>query len=191
MGYSHERAEAQPGRYELVDGEVFAQASKRVAHAKAKGAAYIALQDAVRRAGAPCHVLLDGVAVRVDASTVFEPDAQLYCGPELPPDTLLVESPLIVVEVLSPSTGRNDVLGKLEGYFRIASVAHYLIFDPDFAARHPSSPRAGRRYSDARHSRGRYRARSARPLLSALGHLRRSALNAPVSARTAPGERRG
>ncbi|HEY8067206.1 MAG TPA: Uma2 family endonuclease [Methylosinus sp.] len=124
-------AEAQPGRYELVDGEVFAQASERVAHAKAKLAVALALQDAVRRAGAPCHVLPDGVAVRVDASTVFEPDAQLYCGPELPPDTLLVESPLIVVEVLSPSTGRNDVLGKLEGYFRIASVAHYLIFDPD------------------------------------------------------------
>ena len=124
-------AEGRPSRYELVDGEVFAQASERVAHAKAKGAAYIALLDAVRRAGAPCHVLPDGVAVRVDAATVFEPDAQLYCGPELPPDALLVESPLVIVEVPSPSTGRNDVLGKLDGYFRIASVAHYLIFDPD------------------------------------------------------------
>jgi Uma2 family endonuclease len=123
-------AEGRPGRYELVDGEVLAQASERVAHAKTKLAAALALQDAVRRAGAPCHVLPDGVAVRVDAATVFEPDAQLYCGPELPPDTLIVESPLIVVEVLSPSTGRNDVLGKLS-YFRIASVVHYLILDPD------------------------------------------------------------
>jgi Uma2 family endonuclease len=86
-------AEGRPSRYELVDGEVFAQASERVAHAKAKGAAYIALSDAVRRAGAPCHVLPDGVAVRVDAATVFEPDAQLYCGPELPPDALLVGKP--------------------------------------------------------------------------------------------------
>lgn len=124
-------AEAQQGRYELVDGEVFAQASERAAHAKAKGAAYTALMDAVRRAGAPCHVLPDGMAVRVDPSTVFEPDAQLYCGPELAPDALLVGEPMIVVEVLSPSTGRNDALGKLEGYFRIPSVAHYLIIDPD------------------------------------------------------------
>lgn len=124
-------AEGRPGRHELVDGEVFAQASERVAHAKAKLAAALALQDAVRRAGAPCHVLPDGVAVRVDVATVFEPDAQLYCGPALPPDALFVEAPLIVVEVLSPSTGRNDVLGKLAGYFRIASVAHYLIVDPD------------------------------------------------------------
>jgi Uma2 family endonuclease len=124
-------AEGQPGRHELVDGEVFAQAAERAAHAKAKLAAARALQDAVRRAGAPCHVLPDGMAVRVDATTVFEPDAQLYCGPELPPDALFVEAPLIVVEVLSPSTGRNDALGKLVGYFRIASVAHYLIVDPD------------------------------------------------------------
>lgn len=124
-------AEGQPGRHELVDGEVFAQAAERAAHAKAKGAAFVALKDAVRRTGAPCHVLPDGMAVRVDATTVFEPDAQLYCGPEIPPDTLFVEAPLIVVEVLSPSTGRNDALGKLVGYFRIASVAHYLIVDPD------------------------------------------------------------
>jgi Uma2 family endonuclease len=124
-------AEAQPQRYELVDGEVFAQASERLAHAKTKGAVYIALLDAVRRAGAPCHVLPDGMAVRVDASSVFEPDAQLYCGPELAPDSLLVPAPMIVVEVVTPSTRGNDLVGKLIGYFRLPSVAHYLIFDPD------------------------------------------------------------
>jgi Uma2 family endonuclease len=124
-------AEAQQGRYELVDGEVFAQASERLAHAKTKGAVYIALLDAVRRAGAPCHVLPDGMAVRVDSSSVFEPDAQLYCGAELAPDALLVPAPLIVVEVLSPSTGRNDVFRKLGSYFKVPSIAHYLIVDPD------------------------------------------------------------
>lgn len=71
------------------------------------------------------------MAVRVDDRTVFAPDAQVYCGPELDPSTLLVENPIIVVEVLSPSTGRNDALGKLEGYFRLASVQHYLIVYPD------------------------------------------------------------
>ncbi len=124
-------AEGRPGRYELVDGEVFAQASERVAHAKAKLAVAMALMAAIRKSGAPCHVLPDGVAVRIDVGTVFEPDAQVYCGPELSPSTLLVENPVIVVEVLSPSTGRNDALGKLTGYFRLPSVQHYLIVDPD------------------------------------------------------------
>lgn len=43
----------------------------------------------------------------------------------------MVDAPAIVVEVLSPSTGKNDALGKLSAYFRIASVAHYLIVSPD------------------------------------------------------------
>lgn len=123
-------SESAPGRYELVDGEVVAQAAERVAHASMKGEVYTALKNAIRKRRLPCHVLPDGVAVRVDEETVFEPDAQVYCGPKLPADTLLVE-PVIVVEVVSPSTGRNDLTGKLEGYFRLASIKHYLIVYPD------------------------------------------------------------
>jgi Uma2 family endonuclease len=122
---------AQPARYELADGEILAQASERAAHAKTKGRVYMALHEAVRAKALPCHVLPDGMAVRVDANTVFEPDAQLYCGPELPPDAIIVESPIIVVEVLSPSTEKNDALGMLAAYFRLPSVAHYLIVSPD------------------------------------------------------------
>ena len=123
-------AENVPGRYELVAGEVFAQAAERAAHAKIKGAVFLAFSDAIRKAGLPCHALPDGMAVRIDRKTVYEPDSQVYCGLELPPDALLVE-PTIVVEVISTSTGRNDALRKLEGYFRLASIKHYLIVDPN------------------------------------------------------------
>lgn len=124
-------SEGRPGRYELVDGEIFAQAAERVAHAEAKGAVYVALLAAIREDGLPCRALPDGMAVRIDERTVFEPDAQVYCGPRLAPSDLVVENPMIVVEVLSPSTGRNDALGKLTGYFRLPSIQHYLIVDPD------------------------------------------------------------
>lgn len=113
-------SQTQAGHYELAGGEVFAQSSERAAHAKTKGRVYMALHDAIRRTGLPCHALPDGMAVKIDADTVFEPDAQVYCGPELPADTILVESPVIVVEVLSPSTGGNDAPGKLAAYFRHA-----------------------------------------------------------------------
>jgi Uma2 family endonuclease len=42
-----------------------------------------------------------------------------------------VPNPIIVVEVLSPSSRRIDASLKLAGYFRVPSVAHYLIVDPD------------------------------------------------------------
>jgi Uma2 family endonuclease len=118
-------------RYELADGEIFAQASERAAHAKVKFRVALALHNAIQSKGLPCHALPDGMAVRIDADTVFEPDAQVYCGPELPPDAIVVENPVIVVEVLSPSTGKNDALGKFAAYFRLPSVAHYLIVWPD------------------------------------------------------------
>jgi Uma2 family endonuclease len=39
-------------------------------------------------------------------------------------------NPVVVVEVLSPSTRRIDTFVKVAGYFRLPSVAHYLIVDP-------------------------------------------------------------
>jgi Uma2 family endonuclease len=123
-------SESQPGRYELVDGVVVVQTAKCVAHAQMKLEIYVALRDAIARLGAPCHVLPDGMAVPVNKSTVYEPDALVYCGPKLPPDALLLENPMILVEVASPTTWRNDVTHKLSGYFSVASM-HYLIVYPD------------------------------------------------------------
>jgi Uma2 family endonuclease len=40
-------------------------------------------------------------------------------------------NPRIVVEVLSPSTIDQDQGVKLEGYFSLPSLSHYLIVDPD------------------------------------------------------------
>lgn len=124
-------SEVQEGRHELVDGVVYAQAAERAAHAEMKLAVAVALREAVRAKRLPCYVLPDGMAVRVSARTVFEPDALVYCGPKLPADALVVENPVIVVEIISPTTGRNDRTRKLAGYFTLPSVRHYLIVDPD------------------------------------------------------------
>ena len=57
-------------------------------------------------------------------------DMAVYCGARIAPNAIEVPNPMIVVEVLSPSTRRIDVSLKLAGYFRLPSVAHYLIIDP-------------------------------------------------------------
>lgn len=49
----------------------------------------------------------------------------------MPADAVAAANPVIVVEVISPSTGYNDLGLKVEGYFRVASIAHYLIIDPE------------------------------------------------------------
>jgi hypothetical protein len=77
-------AAGRPGRYELFRGEVYAMSPEAVGHAKIKGAVYGALVSGIRQRNLPCHVLPDGVTIRIDETTAYEPDAQVYCGPELP-----------------------------------------------------------------------------------------------------------
>jgi Uma2 family endonuclease len=124
-------AEGQTGRFELYAGAVYATTPERAGHAKIKFSVQAALLSGIRRAGLPCHMLPDGMTVRIDDSTAHEPDALVYCGLELQASVLEVPNPIIVVEVLSPSTRRIDASLKLAGYFRVPSVAHYPIVDPD------------------------------------------------------------
>jgi Uma2 family endonuclease len=120
----------QPGRHELFRGEVIGMSPETAGHAETKGAVYLALAAAVRRGRLPCHVLPDGMTVRIDDTTAFEPDALVYCGEKAPAAALEIPNPVVVVEVLSSSTRRIDLTHKLTAYFRLPSVMHYLIVDP-------------------------------------------------------------
>jgi Uma2 family endonuclease len=124
-------AQAHPGRYELRDGEIVARSPEGAGHATIKFAVQTALLAGIRARGLPCHMLPDGMTVRVDESTAYEPDALVYSGAKLAPSAIEVSEPVIVVEVLSPSTRRIDASAKLAGYFRVPSVTHYLIVDPN------------------------------------------------------------
>jgi Uma2 family endonuclease len=124
-------ADSQPGRYELANGVVHAMSPEGAGHAKVKFAVQAALLAGIRARRLPCHMLPDGMTVRVEETTAYEPDALVYCGPELPPRAVEVPNPVILVEVLSPSTRRIDATAKLADYFRLPSVAHYLIIHPD------------------------------------------------------------
>ena len=124
-------ADGRPGRYELYGGTVYAMTPEGVQHGVVKFAVQAALREGIRRAGLPCHMLPDGMTVRVSQDTAHEPDALVYCGPKLPGSAIEVPDPILIVEVLSPSTRHIDAAAKLAGYFSLPSVRHYLIVDPD------------------------------------------------------------
>jgi len=75
----------------------------------------------------PCLVLVDGVGVAINDKTLRIPDVLVHCGAEPDPDALIVESPAIVVEVVSPSSERDDIGTKIIDYFPVGSIRHYLI----------------------------------------------------------------
>jgi Uma2 family endonuclease len=132
-------AEGREGRWELHDGLPVMISSaapvmmspERAAHVRAKFSAAKALDGAAATACLPCEVFADGMAVRIDAGTTFEPDASVVCGARRPDETIAIDNPVIVVEVLSPSTAAIDHGRKLSGYFSLPSVHHYLILDSE------------------------------------------------------------
>jgi Uma2 family endonuclease len=136
-------AAQQPShRFERIEGVVVAMAPERAAHNRRKGSARDALRAAVRRAGLPCEVFADGMTIEVGDSD-YEPDAVMRCGGDrLPDDAIAIPDPLVIVEVLSPSTSGVDRGLKLRDYFRVPSLQHYLIVWPETQriVRHSRAP---------------------------------------------------
>ncbi len=118
------------GRWELENGVAYAMAPEQMNHARVKLATVNALAAAIRRAGLACEAVTDSVAVRITARTAYQPDALVYCGPRIAGDVREIENPVIVVEVISPSSEGRDTQRKLIGYFTVPGVMHYLILDP-------------------------------------------------------------
>jgi Uma2 family endonuclease len=123
-------AEGREGRWELYDGVPYATSPDRLDHGEVKFAVYFALLKAARRASQLCHIVGSGIGIRVSDSIMYVPDASAYCGEELPDDAIEIPNPLILVEVTSPPTREIDETLKLDGYFSLPSVHHYLIVDP-------------------------------------------------------------
>jgi Uma2 family endonuclease len=122
---------ARGPRYELVAGEPIAMAPERAGHVRVKTSAFLALETAIRQAGLDCEALADGMTVRIDEISAYEPDALVRCGPRLSDDEAEAPDPIVVVEVLSPGTEQIDSGAKLADYFRLPSVMHYLVVAVD------------------------------------------------------------
>ena len=123
--------EGKEGRWELHDGVPVMMSPERLAHIRTKQRVVFALTETISREGLPCEAIADGLSVKADAQTTFEPDASVMCGRRRPDDTISVSDPIIVVEVLSPGKAAIDHGRKLSGYFSLPSVEHYLIVDPE------------------------------------------------------------
>ena len=124
-------AEGRQGRWELYNGVPYQMAPERTRHGEVKFAVQLALLRAIRNAGLECHMLPDSSGVRISRHVMHIPDALVYCGTKLPGNALEVPSPVIVAEVLSPTTRKFDETVKRDGYFSMPSVHHYLIVDPE------------------------------------------------------------
>lgn len=113
-------------RYEIVDGVLVVNPAPRFVHQRAVRALTNLLEDA----GSPEHVAVQApFDWRLHDESVFEPDVLVARRADVL-DRYLPVPPVIVVEVLSPSTRRFDLYLKRSAYAE-GGAPEYWIVDPD------------------------------------------------------------
>jgi Uma2 family endonuclease len=116
------------GRFELVDGVIYAMGGGTAQHSAVTTNILAALGAKLR--GSRCRPFNGDLAVKLLDDSVRYPDATVYCGVEgRGGDALVLGDPRVVIEVLSPSTKAYDSSTKLDGYRELPGVEAVLLVD--------------------------------------------------------------
>lgn len=116
-------------KHEFVRGEVFAMAGAHEAHVAAMMNLGMALLQHLR--GSPCRTFVTDMKLRVEAADAFfYPDVIVTCSATDAADPLIKREPVLVVEVLSPSTAAYDRGEKFAAYRLLPTLQEYLLVDP-------------------------------------------------------------
>jgi Uma2 family endonuclease len=114
-------------RYEYLDGYVYMMSGGSANHATIGGNIFALLKNKLR--GGSCRVYNSDVRVRVSEKRYFHPDVTVTCSPRDRGNTDLIQSPRLVVEVLSPSTEARDRGRKLQCYLSCPTIEEYVLAD--------------------------------------------------------------
>jgi Uma2 family endonuclease len=121
--------ETSVARHEYIDGWVRAMAGATNRHNRVKGNCFGSFFIALR--GRPCVPYDSDTKVRIrrQGSTKFYyPDLQVVCDAN-PDSDVFQDQPLLIAEVLSPSTRAIDLDEKLNAYLTISSLEMYIILE--------------------------------------------------------------
>jgi Uma2 family endonuclease len=117
---------------EYFNGEVFAMTGASVSHNQIVANVVSALNTQLK--SRPCRVFASDMRVKVSLTGLYTyPDVVVVCGrlqlEDGQKDTLL--NPMMLVEVLSPSTERYDRGAKFAHYQTLESLADYVLISQD------------------------------------------------------------
>jgi len=131
----------QTERHEYYNGEVFAQAGGTRGHSLIATNAARAIGNLL--VGRDCFVHGSDMRILIQATGYqVYPDVSVVCPPVEGDSDNVISNPILIVEVLSPSTADFDRGGKFGHYRQIPSLKEYLVFWQDEARveQHTSTP---------------------------------------------------
>ena len=112
-------------RREYVDGRLFAMTGATLKHNLLSGNLFSLLHARVK--GGPCRVFMKGAKVRVEATNSFYYPDVMVARAAFSGKAVFTDQPVLLVEVLSPSTSTIARREKLIAYKQIPSLKEYLI----------------------------------------------------------------
>src|SRR5947209_16782898 len=119
-----------PYRYELIDGIIYDMTGSTPEHSVIAGTIDALFREQLGTRG-PCHTHRDQY-VAIPGKPPVVPDVVLTCDladwdKDKRSKPFKIQSPLIVVEVLSPSTERYDRTEKFARYMRCTTLEAYIL----------------------------------------------------------------
>ena len=113
-------------KHDFFDGEIFARTGADIAHNLIGLNFAASFRQALR--GQPCKVLMEGVQLAVQEGRHYTyPDVMITCDPIDQQAKRIVKAPILLIEVLSPSTAEYDRGRKFNQYKQLPSLQHYLL----------------------------------------------------------------
>lgn len=115
-------------KHEYLRGDVWAMAGGTPEHGRLAMSIGRILGNLL--VGRPCVVFSSDVRIRVETTDrATYPDASVVCGPNqhAADDPDAITNPVVIVEVLSPTTERSDRGEKFAHYQRLASLQEYVL----------------------------------------------------------------
>lgn len=116
-------------KHEFIDGEAYAMTGASEAHNLLAGNIFAELKSQLK--GTPCRTFIADMKVKV-ANDFFYPDVMVVCQNSDDSD-YYQQSPVIIVEVLSPSTRKFDKTAKRLKYQNIPTLEEYVLIDQTIA----------------------------------------------------------
>lgn len=113
-------------RHEYFEGELFAMAGASKAHNLLAQNFALSLRQALRGKG--CQVFMEDVRLVMQENRHYVyPDVVVSCDPADRRDAYLVRHPVLLVEILSPSTAEYDRTEKFGHYQKLPGLRHYVL----------------------------------------------------------------
>ena len=123
-------AESSEEWYEYIDGEPIKMTGGQLNHFDI--ISNILFELRLLLAETDCRTLPNGMLVRVGDASLVSPDVIVVCGePQTEADTRILLNPILVVEVISPSSVDHDRVEKRDFYQSVDSIQAYLIVEQD------------------------------------------------------------